>query len=329
MIRLSDLYHNNLSHDVDAIKPAFRTFLGEEHPTFRLKMFYNLDQLRLQFERENLHEVNAKNCLEVLGTQFEEFFASQRVNSSDHLHQCLQQDFKDYMYCKPETYKCDELKSLDILEDFIDKSVIKYGELWMKENESKDVQTNPVQAVDDNLVVMESSGIELENNNSENALSKLVNETQMWVPTGKIFTSSTTKVDNEPPAGLNEDITNPYECEQTLNVSVCTLNLSVGPTPQLLTPGYISSGLVQNPSYSTQNVPPSKKDLDILFQPLFDEYFSPPSSVVSPVLPAATPLPADTTGTPSSTTIDQDAPSVSTSPTTHEIQAPIIHQGVA
>ncbi|GJZ91876.1 hypothetical protein Tco_0663941 [Tanacetum coccineum] len=40
-----------------------------------------------------------------------------------------------------------------------------------------------------------------------------------WVPTGKIFTSSTTKVNNEPTNGSNEDITNQYECEQTLNVS--------------------------------------------------------------------------------------------------------------
>nr|GEW90683.1 hypothetical protein [Tanacetum cinerariifolium] len=47
-----------------------------------------------------------------------------------------------------------------------------------------------------------------------------------WVPTGKIFTSSTTKVDSEPTNGSNEDITNQYECEQTLNVSACTLNLS-------------------------------------------------------------------------------------------------------
>ncbi|GJZ02311.1 reverse transcriptase domain-containing protein [Tanacetum coccineum] len=49
-----------------------------------------------------------------------------------------------------------------------------------------------------------------------------------WVPTGKIFTSRTTKVDNEPTNGLNDDITNQYECEQTLNVSACTLNLSAG-----------------------------------------------------------------------------------------------------
>nr|GEU81308.1 hypothetical protein [Tanacetum cinerariifolium] len=47
-----------------------------------------------------------------------------------------------------------------------------------------------------------------------------------WVPTGKIFTSSTTKVDSEPLNGLNEDITNQYECEQTLDVSACTLNSS-------------------------------------------------------------------------------------------------------
>ncbi|GJT89316.1 hypothetical protein Tco_1071033 [Tanacetum coccineum] len=41
-----------------------------------------------------------------------------------------------------------------------------------------------------------------------------------WIPTGKLFASSATKVDNEPPNSSNKDITNPYECEQTLNVSV-------------------------------------------------------------------------------------------------------------
>nr|GEX66077.1 hypothetical protein [Tanacetum cinerariifolium] len=47
-----------------------------------------------------------------------------------------------------------------------------------------------------------------------------------WVPTGKIFTSSTTNVDSEPTTGSNDDITNQYECEQTLGVSAGTLNLS-------------------------------------------------------------------------------------------------------
>nr|GEU30585.1 hypothetical protein [Tanacetum cinerariifolium] len=47
-----------------------------------------------------------------------------------------------------------------------------------------------------------------------------------WIPTGKIFTSSTTMVDSELQNGSNEDITNPYKCEQTLNVSTYTLNIS-------------------------------------------------------------------------------------------------------
>ncbi|GKA81214.1 hypothetical protein Tco_0787906 [Tanacetum coccineum] len=71
-----------------------------------------------------------------------------------------------------------------------------------------------------------------------------------------------------------------------------------------MTLGYISSGLMQNPSSSISNVPPSKRDGDSLFQPLFDEYSNPTPCVVSPMLLADAPLPADTTATPSSTTID-------------------------
>ncbi|GKE74446.1 hypothetical protein Tco_1536487, partial [Tanacetum coccineum] len=48
-----------------------------------------------------------------------------------------------------------------------------------------------------------------------------------WVPTRKIFTF-TTKVNSDPTNGSNEDITDQYECEQTLDVSAGTLNLSAG-----------------------------------------------------------------------------------------------------
>ncbi|GJU08764.1 hypothetical protein Tco_1125194 [Tanacetum coccineum] len=37
-----------------------------------------------------------------------------------------------------------------------------------------------------------------------------------WIPTGKMFTDNTTKVDSEPPNGSNDDITNPlWECDQS------------------------------------------------------------------------------------------------------------------
>ncbi|GJV32666.1 retrovirus-related pol polyprotein from transposon TNT 1-94 [Tanacetum coccineum] len=68
-------------------------------------------------------------------------------------------------------------------------------------------------------------------------------------------------------------------------------------------------GLVPNPSSPTPYVPPTKKDCDILFQPMFDEYFSPPPSVASPVPAVVVPIPAHSTGSPSSTPVDQDAPS--------------------
>ncbi|GJY13503.1 hypothetical protein Tco_0382812 [Tanacetum coccineum] len=110
--------------------------------------------------------------------------------------------------------------------------------------------------------------------------------------------------------------------------TMASKQFSLGLVPQLLTFGQISSGFVLNPVSPTPYVPPSKKDWDILFQPMFDEYFQPLPSDVFPVTPATAPLPADTTGIPLSTIIDQDAPSASTSPTTEETKAPVIHQGV-
>nr|GEY61638.1 hypothetical protein [Tanacetum cinerariifolium] len=78
----------------------------------------------------------------------------------------------------------------------------------------------------------------------------------------------------------------------------------------------ISSGLVQIPYFLTPYVPPTKNDWDMLFQPMFDEYFNSPQSVVSPVPIAAAPRPVNPTGTPLSTSIEQDAPSAITSSTT-------------
>ncbi|GJR38539.1 integrase, catalytic region, zinc finger, CCHC-type containing protein [Tanacetum coccineum] len=81
-------------------------------------------------------------------------------------------------------------------------------------------------------------------------------------------------------------------------------------------------------SFSNTFVPPIRNDLDTLFQPLFDEYFNPPPSVASPVPAVTAPEPADSTGTPSSTKINQDAPSLSTSQTPPESSSIVIPPGV-
>ncbi|GJT37003.1 retrovirus-related pol polyprotein from transposon TNT 1-94 [Tanacetum coccineum] len=88
-------------------------------------------------------------------------------------------------------------------------------------------------------------------------------------------------------------------------------------------------GLVPYPVPAAPYVPLTNKNLEILFQPMFDEYFEPPR-VERPVpLAPAAPVPVISTGTPSSTTIDQDAPFTSHSPSSSEVQPHISHQVVA
>ncbi|GKG03172.1 hypothetical protein Tco_0310808 [Tanacetum coccineum] len=62
---------------------------------------------------------------------------------------------------------------------------------------------------------------------------------------------------------------------------------------------------------------------------MLDKYFKPPG-VESLVPPApAVQVPIISASTPSSTTIDQDAPSTSYSPSSSVVQPTILHQGVA
>ncbi|GKD33072.1 retrovirus-related pol polyprotein from transposon TNT 1-94 [Tanacetum coccineum] len=93
--------------------------------------------------------------------------------------------------------------------------------------------------------------------------------------------------------------------------------------------------LVPNPPSSTPFVPPSRSDWDLLFQPMFDESLNPPTNVdlqapevIAPIPEAVAPEHAVSTGSPSSTTVDQDAPSPSNSHTTQETQTPIISHDV-
>ncbi|GJV61066.1 hypothetical protein Tco_1467166, partial [Tanacetum coccineum] len=83
-----------------------------------------------------------------------------------------------------------------------------------------------------------------------------------------------------------------------------------------MTPVTISLGLMPNPHTLTPFVPPSRSDWDLLFQPLFDELLNPSSSVdcpapevIAPIAEVVTLEPAASTGSPSSTIVDQDAPS--------------------
>ncbi|GJW89161.1 retrovirus-related pol polyprotein from transposon TNT 1-94 [Tanacetum coccineum] len=95
-----------------------------------------------------------------------------------------------------------------------------------------------------------------------------------------------------------------------LTDQMAPLQSSPGPAPSLLTPRPISSGLVPNPAPAIPYVPPTNKELEMLFQPMFDGYFNLPGQSVS-------------------ISIDLDAPSGShiSSPLDHHSSS--IHHGVA
>ncbi|GJS26041.1 retrovirus-related pol polyprotein from transposon TNT 1-94 [Tanacetum coccineum] len=106
---------------------------------------------------------------------------------------------------------------------------------------------------------------------------------------------------------------------------------SLEPALHEITHVTISLRLVPNPPPTTPYVPPSRTDWDILFQPLFDELLNPPPSidplapeVIAPNDKVVAPAPAESIGSPSSTTVDQDAQSPSNSQTSPETQSPVI-----
>ncbi|GKE94433.1 hypothetical protein Tco_1579288, partial [Tanacetum coccineum] len=126
---------------------------------------------------------------------------------------------------------------------------------------------------------------------------------------------------------------------ETIHVDELTViaseHSSSGPALHEMTPATISSGLMPNPHPSTPFVPPSRTDKDMLFQPLFDEFLNPLPSVDHPAPEVIAlsneviaPVLADSTSSPSSTTVDQDVPSLTNSQTTPETEPPVISNDV-
>nr|GEV56648.1 hypothetical protein [Tanacetum cinerariifolium] len=96
------------------------------------------------------------------------------------------------------------------------------------------------------------------------------------------------------------------------------------PALHVMTHATSSSRLVPNPPPSVAFVPPSRKEWDLVFQPVFDEFYSPPASIASLVPVVEVPALVESTSSPSSTLVDQDAPSPSTSQTTQKLQSQVI-----
>ncbi|GJZ46168.1 retrovirus-related pol polyprotein from transposon TNT 1-94 [Tanacetum coccineum] len=76
-----------------------------------------------------------------------------------------------------------------------------------------------------------------------------------------------------------------------------------------MTPTTPISGFVPNPSPSAPFIPPSRHEWDLVFQLVFDEFFTALASVAFPVPVVEALAHVESTGSPFSTSVDQDAPS--------------------
>ncbi|GJV08702.1 ribonuclease H-like domain-containing protein [Tanacetum coccineum] len=88
-------------------------------------------------------------------------------------------------------------------------------------------------------------------------------------------------------------------------------------------------GLVPNSAPTTPYVPPTNKDLELLFQPMFDEYFETPTGDHQMPRVPAIPPPVIPTDPSVSISFDHDAPSSSHSPSSSAHQSSSVHHGVA
>nr|GEV66555.1 hypothetical protein [Tanacetum cinerariifolium] len=167
-------------------------------------------------------------------------------------------------------------------------------------------------------------------NNSEN-LGKLQSKANIRIFIGYAPTKKSFQIYNRPTRRIVETIYVDFD-ELT---AMASEQSSSGPALNEMTPATISSGLVQKSSSSTPYVPPSRNDWDLLFQLMFDKLLNPSPSVdhqapevIASIADVIPPVLAESTGSPSSTTVDQDAPLPSKSHTTPATQSSVIPQDV-
>ncbi|GJX96203.1 hypothetical protein Tco_0352001 [Tanacetum coccineum] len=250
------LSNNNLqgTRTESGFKRAFATLFGQDIETFTGTMFLNVDQLEKKLDKEEFQEIGSMATFKVLETQFQMFIKS-RIYLDDEFVVMTRNYFLQYTQLAIPEFRDTLIQHMESVKKSIDERAKHKQEYnsWVNERQMQTTEdkVDSSKALDVSLVDTESSGTALK---EQDTSSRSRNDARLsdeadnrphilmktnwlrifktvglkWVPTGKISTSSTTKVDSEPTNGSNKDITNQYECEQTLDVSAGTLNLSAG-----------------------------------------------------------------------------------------------------
>nr|GEV92166.1 ribonuclease H-like domain-containing protein [Tanacetum cinerariifolium] len=246
-------------------KRAFATLFGQDLETFTGTMFLNMDQLEKQLDNEEFQEIGSMASFRVLEIHFQAFIISRNDAHADDAD--IRPIYNEEPMAEPRFDS-----QVDVNND-LSKPVTTHYLPMGKESacakphhmiapgssryNSNDMVHNHY--LEEAKKKTQESGRNSRPSVMPSARSQSISNVGLrWVPTGKIFTSSTTKVNSEPTNGSNEDITNQYECKQTLDVSAST------------------SINVQKEQSLDLSV-----ELESLFGPSFDEYFNGENQVIS------------------------------------------------
>ncbi|GJR31096.1 hypothetical protein Tco_1107328 [Tanacetum coccineum] len=270
-------------------KRAFATLFGQDVETFTGTMFLNVDQLEKQIDKEEFQEIGSMAAFKY---------------------------FLEYTQLEIREFRDTLIQHMESIKKSIDKRALHKREYDSRVNERQmqttEEEVDTSKALDASLVNIESSRTESGKRDTssrsgndahandadirpiydEESMAKVLTTAEINIlATGtihtdklnpiikerKIFTSSTTKVDSEPQNGSNDDITNQYECKQTLDVSAGTLNIhactSLNPTKEGLRELGIhdhsnelsSSKLVPKVVPPADKTATSRQELELLF----------------------------------------------------------------
>ncbi|GJZ32237.1 hypothetical protein Tco_0577673 [Tanacetum coccineum] len=189
-------------------------------------MFLNMDQLQKQLDNNEFQEIGSMDSFKVLETQFQMFIKS-KIYLNDEYIVMTHNYFLQYTQLDIPEFRETLVQFMEYVKKSIDERALHKREHDSRVNE-RQMQTtmekvDTSKALDASSVIIKSNGTESQEQDTSSrsgndahvwggvliAISNLYmmkSQRLRWVPTGKIFTSSTTKVDNEPPNGSKEDI---------------------------------------------------------------------------------------------------------------------------
>ncbi|GKC48497.1 putative ribonuclease H-like domain-containing protein, partial [Tanacetum coccineum] len=249
---------------------------------------------RLKFEKDHLcsacqvgkskkysHKPKSENTnMEVLHTLHMDLCGQMRVQSINGKKYILviMDDYSRFTWVKflrskdetPDTYNADILKSADVPMGSSCRYCLLHLEPILNSYSS---QKTPYELVHDkkpDLTFLRVFSALCYPTNDSEYLGKLQAKADIGIFVGyapsrkgfRIFKKRTRRIMETIHVTFNE-----------LHQTMAPIHISFGPEPMSMTPGQFSSGLIPNQVHATNYVLPTDKDLELLFQPMFNEYF--------------------------------------------------------